>query len=38
VNDAPTMERVLDFGVDGLITDRPDIARKVFGARGIVPK
>jgi glycerophosphoryl diester phosphodiesterase len=38
VNDAPTMERVLDYGIDGLITDRPDIARKVFAARGIVPK
>jgi glycerophosphoryl diester phosphodiesterase len=38
VNDAPTMERVLDLGIDGLITDRPDIARKVFAARGIVPK
>jgi glycerophosphoryl diester phosphodiesterase len=38
VNDAPTMERMLDLGVDGLITDRPDIARKVLGARGIVPR
>jgi glycerophosphoryl diester phosphodiesterase len=38
VNDAPTMERVLDLGIDGLITDRPDIARKVFAARAIVPK
>jgi glycerophosphoryl diester phosphodiesterase len=38
VNDAPTMERVLDLGVDGLITDRPDIARKVLAARGIVPR
>ena len=38
VNDAPTMGRMLDLGVDGLITDRPDIARKVFAARGIVPK
>ncbi len=38
VNDAPTMQRMLDLGIDGLITDRPDIARKVFAARGIVPK
>ena len=38
INDAPTMERMLDLGVDGLITDRPDIARKVLGARGIVPR
>ncbi len=26
VNDAPTMARLIDMGVDGLITDRPDIA------------
>jgi glycerophosphoryl diester phosphodiesterase len=38
INDAPTMERMLDLGVDGLITDRPDIARKVLAARGIVPR
>lgn len=38
VNDAPTMERMLDLGVDGLITDRPDIARKVLAGRGIVPQ
>jgi glycerophosphoryl diester phosphodiesterase len=38
VNDAPTMARVLDLGIDGLITDRPDIARKVLAARGIVPR
>jgi glycerophosphoryl diester phosphodiesterase len=38
VNDAPTMERMLDLGIDGLITDRPDIARKVLAARGIVPR
>ncbi|MCW5656097.1 MAG: glycerophosphodiester phosphodiesterase [Burkholderiaceae bacterium] len=38
VNDAPTMERLLDLGIDGLITDRPDIARKVLDARGIVPR
>jgi glycerophosphoryl diester phosphodiesterase len=38
VNDAPTMERMLELGVDGLITDRPDIARKVLNARGIAPR
>jgi glycerophosphoryl diester phosphodiesterase len=37
VNDAPTMRRVLDLNVDGLITDRPDIARKVLAERGLVP-
>jgi len=38
VNDAPTIERMLDLGVDGLITDRPDIARQALAARGIVPR
>jgi len=38
VNDAPTMRRLLDLGVDGLITDRPDIARKVLAERGLVPR
>jgi len=26
---------MLDFGVDGLITDRPDLARKLLEARAI---
>jgi glycerophosphoryl diester phosphodiesterase len=34
VNDAPTMQRLLDAGVDGIITDRPDILREVMIARG----
>jgi glycerophosphoryl diester phosphodiesterase len=38
VNDAPTMKRMLDMGVDGLITDRPDIAQTVLRERGIVPQ
>jgi glycerophosphoryl diester phosphodiesterase len=38
INDPQTMERMLDLGVDGVITDRPDIARKVLAARGIVPR
>lgn len=38
VNDAPTMKRLLDMGVDGLITDRPDIAQTVLRERGIAPK
>ena len=35
VNDAATMTRMLDLGVDGLITDRPDIARAVLRERRI---
>lgn len=35
VNDPAVMARLIDYGVDGLITDRPDIARKVLEARGI---
>jgi glycerophosphoryl diester phosphodiesterase len=35
VNDPAQMARMLDFGIDGLITDRPDLARKLLEARGI---
>lgn len=35
VNDPAIMERMLGYGVDGLITDRPDLARKLLDARGI---
>ena len=35
VNDPVQMARVLDFGIDGLITDRPDLARKLLETRGI---
>ncbi|MEO8145897.1 MAG: glycerophosphodiester phosphodiesterase [Betaproteobacteria bacterium] len=35
VNDPAIMARMLDYGVDGLITDRPDLARKLLEARGI---
>lgn len=38
VNDPAQMERMLDLGVDGLITDRPDLAQRVLKARGIVPR
>ncbi len=34
VNDVPTMEMLLDAGVDGIITDRPDLLREVLVARG----
>jgi glycerophosphoryl diester phosphodiesterase len=33
------MARVIDLGVDGLITDRPDIGRRVVGEKGLeLPK
>ena len=35
VNDPAVMSRMLDWGVDGLITDRPDLARKVLETRGV---
>jgi glycerophosphoryl diester phosphodiesterase len=35
VNDPSDMARILDFGVDGLITDRPDLARKLLEQRGV---
>lgn len=38
VNDPAQMERMIDLGVDGLITDRPDLAQRVLKARGIVPR
>lgn len=34
VDDRETMERLLDWGVDGLMSDRPDILAEVFQARG----
>jgi len=35
INDADTMEAALAAGVDGIITDRPDIARDLLGRPGI---
>ena len=35
VNDPAQMERMLGYGIDGLITDRPDLARTLLEARGI---
>ncbi|MBE9941067.1 glycerophosphodiester phosphodiesterase family protein, partial [Cellulosimicrobium cellulans] len=35
VNDAPTMHRLLDLGVDGIVTDRSDVLRDVLRGRGL---
>lgn len=34
VNTVPEMTRLLDMGVDGLVTDRPDLLRDVLDSRG----
>ena len=33
INDAESMRRLLDMGVDGIITDRPDLALEVLGRK-----
>jgi glycerophosphoryl diester phosphodiesterase len=39
VNDPADMQRLIDWGVDGMITDRPDRLRDVMAARGLpLPK
>jgi glycerophosphoryl diester phosphodiesterase len=39
VNDPADMERLIDWDVDGLITDRPDRLRDVMAAKGLaLPK
>ncbi len=35
VNDPAQINRLLDLGVDGIISDRPDIARQVLAKRGL---
>lgn len=34
IDDAPTMHRLLDLGVDGIVTDRPSVLRGVLRHRG----
>jgi len=33
INDEPTMDRLLDLGVDGIVTDRADLAVGVLARR-----
>ena len=35
VNDEPEMERLLDLGVDGIMTDRPAVLKEVLERRGL---
>ena len=35
IDDPSTMHRLLDWGVDGLVTDRPDLLKDVLQARGM---
>ena len=37
INDPVEMHRLLDLGVDGIMTDRPDLLRDVFRERGAWP-
>ena len=34
-NQPDDMARLIDMGVDGIISDRPDLLRKVAGEKGI---
>ena len=35
INDEAEMNRLLDLGVDGIMTDRPEVLRSVFESRGL---
>ncbi len=35
IDEAPEMARLLDLGVDGLMTDRPEVLKSVLEARGV---
>ena len=37
INDRPEMERLLDLGVDGIMTDETALLRDVFAERGLWP-
>jgi glycerophosphoryl diester phosphodiesterase len=34
INDATEMHRLFDLGVDGIMTDRPDVLKAVLSERG----
>lgn len=36
VNDPADMRRLIEWGVDGIISDRPDVLRRVAGEMGAV--
>lgn len=35
INDAPVMDSLIDLGVDGIVTDQPDVLRAVLQQRGL---
>lgn len=35
IDDATTMHRLIDWGVDGIVSDRPDLLKEVLRARGM---
>lgn len=37
IDEPKEMERLLDLGVDGVMTDRPDLLKEVMQARGLWP-
>ena len=37
IDDQPTIERLVDLGVDGIFTDRPDTLKTVLEQRGLWP-
>jgi len=38
IDDPAEMHRLLDLGVDGIMTDRPEVLRDVYESRGLWPQ